>query len=306
HEPPYLRLTTVLAPLLFGLPLLMLMRRRKREEDEQAKGERTRAAAAYDACNAGDERAATGARAAVDAPTHAVAALALFASLPFALAFLLSHALPHSIWGSRHLVVAAAPYLILVSVGLARLRPEWLRTALLVALCCWALLNASFLLFRGQRSYVWCAWQPLAQRMNEDARTRDAAQLTNDSQLTHGAAHKVYAFEEAVAYHVWFALSAAREQRFSVEVVKNVPGVAEDPAYFLPRGFAGVGVRDASEAFDEEFFYVAFRANAWRDDRPPLKFLAERGFEAGAPFEIRTHSGTAFVAPVRRDAPESR
>ncbi|HEV2762231.1 MAG TPA: glycosyltransferase family 39 protein, partial [Pyrinomonadaceae bacterium] len=57
HEPPYLRLTTVLAPLLFGLSLLLLMRRSKRGGGEKAEGERTRAAAAYDACNAGDERA---------------------------------------------------------------------------------------------------------------------------------------------------------------------------------------------------------------------------------------------------------
>ena len=284
HEPPHLRLTAPLALLLFGLPLLLLAWR--------GPGGRTRA---DDARAAGD-----GAGSGADARARAVPALALFALLPVALAFLLSHALPHSVWGARHLVVAAAPYLVLVGVALARLRPAWLRAGLLAALGCWALLNASFLLLRGPRTYVWCAWEPLARRLSEDARARGGASPAPGSLPAPDAALKVYAFEEAVAYHVWFALSSAPENRFAVEVVRGVPGVAEDPAYFLPRAFAGVRVRDAGDAFAEDFFYVAFRDAAWRADRPPLKFLAERGFAAGVPAEVRTSSGTAFLVPVSR------
>ena len=303
HEPPYLRLTAPLAPLLFGLPLLLLARR-------AFKGRRTKARDAEDAPAPADATAraqpAADARAhAADVGTHAVPALALFALLPLALAFLLSHALPHSVWGARHLVVAAAPYLIFVGVALARLRPAWLRAGVLVALGCWAFLNASFLLIRGPRTYVWCAWEPLARRTAEEARARDEQQLTTEPRHAPDATLKVYAFEEAVAYHVWFALSSAGERRFAVEAVKGVPGLSEDAAYFLPRAFEGVRVRDARDAFTEDLFYVAFRDSGWRADRPPLKFLAERGFEADAPSEVRTPAGTAFLVRFAR-APKSR
>ena len=293
HEPPHLRLALLLGPVLLGLPLLLLAWRARRRANE------------------GDAETDSDSGPGV----NPVRLLVAFAALPVALAFALSLALPHSVWGARHLVVAVGPYLVLAGVGLARLRPRWLRTAFLVLLGCWAFLNASYLLLRGQQTYVWCAWEPLARRVNEDARMRAREEATPG-----GGPPKIYAFEDATAYHVWFALNSTRERAreaaaeagplnedgFRVEVVKHVAGLAEDPAYFLPRAFEGVGARDASAPFAEEFFYVAFRDAAWRPDRPPLKFLSERGYEVGPPYEFRTKTGTAFVAPVRRRPQESR
>ncbi|HYP53569.1 MAG TPA: glycosyltransferase family 39 protein [Pyrinomonadaceae bacterium] len=311
HEPPHLRLALLLGPLVFGLPLLALAWRRTNNDGRTSAGDSdTSTVSGAEIKSDFDANADSGAGV---NNVNAVLLLAFFAALPVALAFVLSLALPYSVWGARHLVVAVAPYLILVGVALARLRPRWLRTALLALLGCWLLMNASYLLLRGRQTYVWCAWEPLARRIVEDART-------HDEPARDRATLKVYAFEEAAAYHVWFALSStregradsshaarsSREERFSVEVIKNVPGLAEDPAYFLPRAFAGVRTRAAGEAIGEDFFYVAFRDSAWRPDRPPLKFLSERGYEAGPPFELRTKTGAAFVAPVRRAPPGGR
>src|SRR5205814_6292399 len=67
----------------------------------------------------------------------AIVFLVFFTILPVALAFAASRVLPFSVWGARHVIVSAAPYLMLAGVALARLRPFWLRAVALVLVCCW-------------------------------------------------------------------------------------------------------------------------------------------------------------------------
>ena len=52
---------------------------------------------------------------------------ALLAFLPPFTAYLLSNVLRNSIWGNRHLIVSAVPYLALLATGLVALRPKWAR-----------------------------------------------------------------------------------------------------------------------------------------------------------------------------------
>ena len=54
-----------------------------------------------------------------------------------ALAILASWVLPHSVWGTRHLIIVAVPYLLLAAIALERLRPQWLRITALLLLGCW-------------------------------------------------------------------------------------------------------------------------------------------------------------------------
>jgi hypothetical protein len=112
-----------------------------------------------------------------------------------------------------------------------------------------------------------------------------------------GAA-EVYAFEDLVAYHLWFALGGERG-RFRVSVVKGVPGLAEDPAYFLPREFKEVEVKDP-DALTGERFWVAFRDTTWDEGREPLKLLKARGYRAEKIFETNAQGQRAFLALVSR------
>lgn len=211
-----------------------------------------------------------------DGETRAVEFLLLFTALPVALAFVASYVLPQSIWGTRHLIVASGPYALLSGLALARLRPAWWRAAALLLVGCWALLAGAFSLARSQPAHVWCAWEGLAASAAKDATS----------------AGDVYAFEDLVAYHLWFALSG--DGRFRVVSVKGAPGLTEDPAYFLPRDFEGVA-RARADALQGERFWAAFRDTDWNESRPPLKLIIERGYRAERVYETAAQGQRAFL-----------
>ncbi|HEX8187461.1 MAG TPA: hypothetical protein VF586_03860, partial [Pyrinomonadaceae bacterium] len=259
-DPLYGRGGALLGLLLVGLPVAVLLWRVARRE--RASGV--------------DEGSAEG-RPAVSAREGGAAAfLSLFAVLPVALALAASYALPQSVWGSRHLIVAAGPYALLAGMALGRLRPAWWKAAALLLLCCWLALVGALRVVRREPAYVWCAWEGLAA-----SAARDEAGGTD-----------VYAFEDLVAYHLWFALE--REGRFRVVSIEGAPGVAEDPAYFLPRDFRGVAVADTN-ALKGERFWAAFRDANWDESRPPLRLILERGYRAARVYEASAQGQRAFL-----------
>ncbi|MGI8735583.1 MAG: glycosyltransferase family 39 protein [Pyrinomonadaceae bacterium] len=223
------------------------------------------------------------------APVRVYWWLTSLAFLPVLLAFLLSWVLPHSIWGTRHLIVAAGPYAILAALALVRLRPTWARTACLVLLSCWLTLNGAVFLFQRPTSFIWCTWEPLAQQM---MKSEDGSREV-----------QIYAYEDLVAYHLWFALDTARRQgafdRFKVHVVKGIPGLREDPAYFLPRRFYGVESQDGA-ALKGESVWIAFRDSVWHTQRPPLSLIEAQGYETGRVFELPAQGQRAFLVELRR------
>jgi uncharacterized membrane protein len=212
--------------------------------------------------------------------------LILFSVLPLALALLASWILPHSIWGTRHLIIVAVPYLLLAAIALNRMRPEWLRITLLLLLGCWLFLAGTGLLIRGGDNYIWCAWGQLSQHMIQ--RQHTPAEIIN-----------VYAFEELVAYHLWFALEESDGGKFKVGLIKGVPGVREDPAYFLPRAFSDITVQDLS-ALNEKHFWIAFRGSSFDDQVPPIKTLKDHGYEVREVLQIEAAGQRAYLVELRR------
>ena len=213
-----------------------------------------------------------------------------FAVVPGAIALLLSWILPHSIWGTRHLIIAAVPYAILAALALYRLRPSWARIACLALLGCWVLLNGTVVLLKRPTNFIWCNWEPLAQQMMklEENATREV---------------QVYAYEDLVAYHLWFAADTARREgrlgNLKIHVAKGIPGLAEDPAYFLPRRFYDIETQDGA-ALKGDAIWIAFRDSAWHPDRPPLSLLPPQGYETGKVFELPAQGQKAFMVEVRR------
>jgi len=62
---------------------------------------------------------------------------ALLAFLPPVTAYVVSNLMRNSIWGNRHLIVAAVPYLALLATGLVALRPKWARFIVISIAAAW-------------------------------------------------------------------------------------------------------------------------------------------------------------------------
>src|SRR5437868_8132373 len=164
----------------------------------------------------------------------------------------------------------------------------------LIILCCWFLAVGALSLVRREGTYIWCAWENLAASaardearpdLNTSAQTTrpdaspsspSAAQTTQPDSTEAAQPVTVYAFEDLVAYHLWFALDGDGARRFRVVVLKGLPGLIEDRAYFLPRRFDGVTTARA-DSINGERFWVAFRDAAWDESHEPLKAILSRG-----------------------------
>lgn len=275
-QPLYARGGLLLGLLLVGLPLVILFVRRAKGASKDSENE----VVAQD----GDERRGV------------VAFLVFFAVAPALFAFVASYALHVSVWGTRHLIFIAAPYALLAGIALSALRPFALKASALVLLCCWFLLAGALTLVRREGAYIWCTWEGLAA-----STARDEAAPASDAGA-RDAPTSVYAFEDLVAYHLWFALgSEGGVHGFKVVALKGMPGVAEDPAYFLPRRFDGVTKASGTDSIGGERFWVAFRAARWDESRPPLKLLLERGYRAEKIYETSAQGQRAFLVLFVRD-----
>ncbi|HEY0098927.1 MAG TPA: hypothetical protein VGB76_08225 [Pyrinomonadaceae bacterium] len=245
--------------------------------------------------------------------TFALKFLIFFSTAPVVAAFLLARVLPHSVWGVRHLIIIAPVYLLLAAYALYALRPLWLATTIRLLLGCWLALAAMlWLVRRAEVPPVWCAWETLARRVVETETTAGAGEAATGEGGT-GREVKIYATEELVAYHLWYALSPAGSARsadagrFRVAAIANLPGLSEDRAFFLPRGFAEVSRADAGAeehggegALREEHFWAAFRDTSWNAGHPLLRLLSERGYEIEKRFELTASGQKAFIVSARR------
>lgn len=274
-EPAVLRLTVVLTLLLFAPALAALILR----ELKRARGTR----GARGETRAHGETLPRG--------NFALRFLVYFSVAPVVLAFALSQLLPQSVWGTRHLVVVAPAYLLLAAHAVASLRPRWLSAGVQLLLGCWLLLAAAGWLARRNAPPVWCSWETLAAQLAR-AEADDGERAVN-----------VYAAEELAAYHLWHALDGgevAGGAKYRVAVIRNFPGLVEDRAFFLPRGFDGVSVVDADAALREDDFWIAFRAPAADTDHPLLRALAARGYETGPRFESSAQGQKVTLVRARR------
>ncbi|HXH71181.1 MAG TPA: hypothetical protein VNI60_12690 [Pyrinomonadaceae bacterium] len=228
--------------------------------------------------------------------------LLIFTFAPILMAFIASWILPYSIWGTRHLIIAFAPFAILLAIAFTKIFTERRHTndnlnrqvtgvpvlKGAVLLLVFLLFAAAFLLqaTRSKPKYIWCAWENLALSLPQ---TQSDSQITNSSDPI-----KIYVFEDLVAYHFWFALRDSSE-KFQIIKVNGIEGLTEDKAYFLPRDFDKI---KSPEDFEGERFFVAFRAQNWNESAPPLQNLISKGYRIGEPQFFEAQGLKAFLVEV--------
>ncbi len=216
--------------------------------------------------------------------------LTIFISMPILLAFIASWILPASIWGSRHLIIVFAPISILAALFLTSIKIQPVKIALIGT--AFIITSAAFLmrLQTPQPEFIWCAWDKAAAEIK--IKEADTAEPV-----------KIYVFEDLAAYHFWFALRDS--EKFEVNVVKGIEGLNEDTAYFLPRGFDGVKVKNESE-IEGNRFWTAFRGNGLDPNRPPAKNFAERGYRSIDQNIIHAGGSQAYVIKMEKGNSQNR
>ncbi len=205
--------------------------------------------------------------------------LLLFMKIPVTTVFIASWLLPYSIWGTRHLIIVFAPFCILLAVVFTPLTPRWLPTFAMTL----TLLFAGYSLYvkatRESSEYSWCAWESLTT-------------MPPDSALS-----PVYAVEDLVAYHVWFA--GRRYPTSRVVKVNGIDGVREDTAYFLPRGFDGVEIIDLAEV-SEPRIWLAFRGSVFETE-PPMRNFLVKGYRIAGRTDTTTGGEDLMVIELEKE-----
>lgn len=208
--------------------------------------------------------------------------LLAFAFAPVLVAIVFSWILPYPVWGTRHLIICAGPYFIVAAIGILRLRPYWISVIASLVLSCWLVLAGAVAVMRPAPVLTWCSWEKLIQQMPRE---------------TNAPTKEVYAFEDLVAYHLWFAAPKS-DPALKVSVVKSVRGVTEDP-FFLPRGFNDIKVADETQIKGERV-WLAFRARRWDESSPPLSVMKSMGYQSGQVLSVTAQGEQSFLVEFGR------
>jgi hypothetical protein len=220
----------------------------------------------------------------------------MLALMPLIVAFAMSWILPYPVWGTRHLIVCAAPLAIISAVAILRLRANWIRIAISVMLGCWILFAAMIFVVRPAQQFTWCTWEGLVE--GEGWSSHRSLELPS-TEGQPAAKPPIYVFEDLVAYHIWFAGTQNGRQPNDVTVIKGVPGLYEDPAFFLPRRFDEIKVGDASQ-IKGDYIWVAFRAARWDESRPPVSLLQSMGYERKFSIGLSAQGEHSFLVAFRK------
>lgn len=171
------------------------------------------------------------------ASSRSVVLLGAVSFLPIGMAFAASVVLTQSVWGERHLIIVAVPYLLTVAVSVFYVERAWMRRSVVVLLVLWSGLALAAGMMRAEDRVP---WKGLAQHLIENE-TASRGPTT------------VYAFEGWTAAPLEFELADIGSRQIRVVVV----------------GDAG--------AASAEHFWVVFREPASHAQGDPRGYLEQRG-----------------------------
>jgi len=174
---------------------------------------------------------------------------------------------------------------MLAAIAIIRLQPYWARVVVFLIAGCWFAAAGVYVLIRPAPQFIWCAWTDLAPEVRQ-------------STTLSSPPASIYAFEDLVAYHLWFAFRDSQD--FRVSVIKGLPGTTEDAAYFLPRDFEDIQVRAAGVPIDDHEVWIAFRASRLDEHRPPLNRFTSAGYQIERVLTEHTQGQEAFLIKLQR------
>jgi mannosyltransferase len=209
--------------------------------------------------------------------------LLVFTLTPLISAFILSWFLPYSIWGIRHLIIILPLLIILLAIAINEFPMRSFRLAAIALIVLFSGYAFVVEIRRPEIHYSWCDWASLESRIPAVSSERSV---------------KIYVFEDLVAYHLWFNIRQ-RGDKYLVNKITGIEGLAEDKAYFLPRGFDGVRKMGISEISDEQF-WIAFRTTESDVTKPPLSEFILRGYRVGESLSSQADDSKLFLVPIEK------
>ncbi len=169
---------------------------------------------------------------------------AMLAFLPPLSAYVVSNILRNSIWGNRHLIVSAVPYLALLATGLVAIRPKWARAMVLAIAAAWG----AFGLYRVT------LFPEL--RNNMDVLTGQLVAL--NEQQSPGATTAIVDFlDPYLAFPMTYFLDSHYHQSWNL---LNVDGV---------------------EQITADRVWVGYNHKSWKQKQSPEELLRQRGYRIG-------------------------
>lgn len=177
--------------------------------------------------------------------------LVLSAALPVVVAYAVSHALPHSVWGTRFLIVVAPACMMLIGLAVFRLRQRSIRLAAVLLMVAWAALAG----IREVNSSGKNAWQPLVHRMMHAEPSRVGGIMV----------YTIESSDETIAFY----LHEAHDERFKTKRVQGTSDMTGDHFWVALRSRVPALQRELTargyhvgEGFRDGFGGVLFPA--WR------------------------------------------
>jgi uncharacterized membrane protein len=207
--------------------------------------------------------------------------LLIFSIFPICTAAAASWLLPYSVWGTRHLVIIAAPTLILVSTIILDLPFPRVRLVLISLIVMFSGYAALDHYRHPAQTFVWCGWEPLV---------TDLAQLEKESIA-------VYTNENLIAYHAWFA---TRHRNGIIVTALEGMDAPEDGTYFLPRGFEAVR-KSSIDDVREPHIILLYRTEAALITDKWVQAIKTRGYTACPPRVVQYGPSTAFRMELTRE-----
>jgi uncharacterized membrane protein len=194
--------------------------------------------------------------------------LVILLTVPIVAVFLVSWISPYSIWGVRHLIIVISPAMMLISMAFTGLRSTAL-SAMAIGFFVLLSLPGFAHLWRNVPDNSWCSWSNASTSVDEQT--------------------PIFAAEDLIAYHIWFARRGTSGQVFKVE---GLEGVVEDRAYFLPRGFGEVKPISVADVTAGRILF-AFRGNLADEAKPPLRQFTANGYKV---VKVRQYAASPDVA----------
>ncbi|MBA3440789.1 MAG: hypothetical protein H0T92_13060, partial [Pyrinomonadaceae bacterium] len=206
--------------------------------------------------------------------------LALFSFVPTAVAFSASWVLPYSVWNMGPHIIVAVPYLMLVAVAVQRLRPRWVRSAIVLLMVGWAAL-AGFTERSGAHGR---GWNIMVNQMIRAEPSQKGGIM-------------VYDFGDGwVLQIIRYYLEQANEGRFQVAAVRKTIDVQPDHSWVVQVA----AVKNIADVREDRFWVVAMDCESTKQQLG--RFLADGGYQVGEGLKDGRGS-QACLLPVWRHLP---